>query len=329
MKPSFVTPLIEKVCRDMGITVHMEPQGYVGMLVRPDGKVRYFRGPSFDLNTLGATEVARDKDYAAYFLRRAGYPVPEGRAFFTNRWARVLGSENTPLAAHAYARSLGWPVIVKPNSKSRGVGVWRVQNKQQLLRAIRSFEAFENVFLVQRVVPGRDYRIVVLDEEVISAYERMPLSVVGDGTASVEELLTRKQEAFVREGRDTTIPIDDPRIDATLREAGYSRTSTIPDGNRIDLLPNANLSTGGDSLDITEVLHESWRQLVTRIAKDMNLRYIGIDILAEEPLSKPAAKYVVLEVNAAAGLDNYAAIGAPQRKRIETMYRKVVEAMLQ
>lgn len=60
----------------------------------------------------------------------------------------------------------------------------------------------------------------------------------------------------------------------------------------------------------------------------MNLRYIGLDIMTEESLAEAPGAYTVLEINSAAGLDNYATLGDKQRSRVETMYKKVVEAMM-
>lgn len=328
MKRSFVVPIIEKVAKDMGVEVHIESWGYAGTLVLPDGRTRYFRGASFDLNTLGASEIAKDKDYAAYFLKRLGYPVPEGTTFFAPKWAAVLGSERTADAACAYAAELGWPVIVKPNSRSQGRGVAKAWNAQELRQAIEEIEVYENVYLVQRPAKGRDYRIVVLDGEVISAYERRPLCVVGDGVSTIAQLLIEKQKQFVQSGRDTTVPTEDFRIDNMLAQQGLTVESVLEKGKEVELLPNANLSSGGDAFDVTDVLHETWHTLAARIARDANLRYIGIDIMTEVPLSEAPGDYIILEINSAPGLDNYATLGDTQRGRVEAMYKKVVEAMM-
>ncbi len=328
MKRSFVVPIIEKVAKDMGVEVYIEPWGYAGTLVLQGGGKRYFRGASFDLNTLGASEIAKDKDYAAYFLKRLGYPVPEGKTFFAPKWAAVLGSERTADAACAYAESLGWPVIVKPNSRSQGRGVAKAWNEKELRQAIEEIEVYENVYLVQCVARGRDYRIVVLDGEVISAYERRPLCVVGDGVLTVAELLTEKQKQFVQGGRDTIVPTEDFRIDNTLAQQGLTLESVLEKGKEVELLPNANLSSGGDAFDVTDVLHQEWHTLAARIAHDANLRYIGIDIMTEAPLSDAPNEYIILEINSAPGLDNYATLGDAQRGRVEAMYKKVVEAMM-
>jgi len=329
MKPSFVSPIIEAIAQKLGIEIHIEPRyGYAGQLVLPNGKTRYFQGTKFDLNSLGASEIAEDKAYARHFLQRLGYPVPEEGIFFTDRWCEIIESERDWQAAYRYAKKLGWPVIVKPNSKSQGSGVSEVHNKQELRQTVRSFENRERVFLVQRLVVGLDYRIVVLDREVISIYERRPLSVVGDGRSSVNGLLRKKQAKFVDDGRDTTIPIDDFRITNRLKRLGLSRDSRLEWGRQIILLPNANLSTGGDAIDVTGKTHPAWQTLAIKIARDMNLRYIGIDVISQTPLAEPPNNYVVLEINAAPGLDNYAALGQRQHARVEAMYEKVVKAML-
>lgn len=330
MKPSFVSPIIEKIAQKLGIEVHLEPRyGYAGQLVLKSGQTRYFRGTMFDLNSLGASEIAEDKAYTTFFLRRLGYPVPEEEIFFTDRWCEVIKSKRDWQAAYRYAKKLRWPVIVKPNSKSQGSGVTEVYNQRELRQAVRSFQARERVFLVQRQVVGFDYRIVVLDQEIISIYERQALSVVGDGRSTINGLLRKKQAKFVAEGRDTTIPIDDFRISNRLKRLGLSRDSKLESGQRVILLPNANLSTGGDAIDVTDNAHPVWRKLAIKIAKDMNLRYVGIDVISKSPLTSAPNDYVVLEINAAPGLDNYAALGKKQMIRVEAMYEKVVKAMLQ
>jgi D-alanine-D-alanine ligase-like ATP-grasp enzyme len=254
--------------------------------------------------------------------------VPEGKTFFSPSWAKILESDRTAEAACAYAQELGWPVMVKPNSRSQGKGVAKASTREELLQAIAAIELYESVYLVQRVVPGRDYRIVVLDGEVISAYERKPLSIVGDGVLSVQKLLEEKQQQFIKTQRDTVIPVGDFRIDNMLLHLGLTQESVIEKGKLVELLPNANLSSGGDAFDVTPLLHTGWHELAAKIARDMNLRYIGIDILTPDSLAEAPREYVVLEINSAPGLDNYAAMGEEQLDRVEAMYKKVVEAML-
>lgn len=328
MKRNYVTPILERVAREMGIEIHLEPLGYVGMLTAPDGRKRYFRDCSFDLNTLGAGEIAHDKAYAAYFLGLHGYPVPIGRLFFTDRWCRRHQSDDTTAAACDYvAAECGWPVVVKPNSRSLGLGVFKVSTSAALQKAARSISALDHAFLVQQVVSGREYRVDVLDGEVIRAYERYPLSVVGNGVSSVNDLLDIKQQAFERSGEHRTIPVTDSRIGATLREQGMTRGSIIPRGSRVVLLPNANYSTGGDTVDITDSLHPEWIRLSAQIAADMNLRYVGIDFVTKASLSEVPAEYVVLEINRSANIGDECGLDEHGKACLEVIYRKVIAAM--
>ncbi len=329
MKKSFVSPILEKIGKRLGIVINIEPRyRYVGQIVLSRGRKRYFRNTNFDLNPLGASEVARDKSYASYFMGLMGYPVPKGQEFFTEHWCQIIGSRRYPEAAYRYARKLGFPVIVKPNSKSQGFGVARVYNKREFAQAVGVLSRRENVFLVQEVVLGNDYRIVVLDNRVISVYQRLPLSVVGNGKLTVDQLLRAKQNSFRKTGRDTVIPFDDIRITNALKRLGLSRQSVLKKGESVALLPNANLSTGGDAIDVTGKTHPAWRKLAVRLTRDMGLRYCGVDIMVQGTLAFPPHSYVVLEINPAPGLDNYAAIGAKQRKIVEKMYEEVLLAIL-
>lgn len=328
-KRTLVTAILEKTARELGIEIHIEPRwGYVGQIVLGDGRTRYFRNTNFDLNGLGASEIARDKDYAQHFMKRMGYPVIPGKAFYTERWCRAIGSRQGPEAAYRYAKRLGFPVIVKPNSKSQGAGVCKVYTKRELLQAVKMLERNERVFLIQRFVTGHDHRIVVLDGVVISAYERLPLSVTGDGRSTIERLLLRKQRDFRRIKRDTELVHDDRRVVAQLRRRGMTLRSIPANGAVIPLLPNANLSTGGDAVDVTGALHPGWKRLAKRLARDMNLRYIGIDVMSRDSLSFPPHDYVVIEVNAAPGLDNYASMGPRQARVVKNLYRKVLIALM-
>jgi len=329
MKASFVSPILEKIASKMGITLNLEPHyRYVGQIVRPDGQKRYFRNTNFDLNPLGASEIARDKAYAYYFMKMLGYPIPDGQAFFTEHWCAIIKSRRNPEAAYRYARSLEFPVIVKPNSKSQGWGVCKAHNKKEFMQAVTALSKRENIFLVQKVAHGRDYRIVVLDKEIISAYQRLPLSVSGNGKNTIIGLLRLKQKQFRKIGRDTILAPNDFRISNQLKRAGLSMNSILPKDSRLELLPNANLSTGGDALDVSETLHPDWQRLAIQLTRDMNLRYCGVDVMTEETLKEPPGSYVILEVNAAPGLDHYASSGAKQRQKVEEMYKKVLEAML-
>jgi D-alanine-D-alanine ligase-like ATP-grasp enzyme len=297
-----------------------------GQITFSDGRRSYFRYNTLDLNPIGASDIAKDKDYAHFFLRSMGYAgVPGSRTFFSKKWAKAVGApKRTVEAAYKYARQLGFPVVVKPNSGSQGAGVAVVDNRREFFRALRDIFRRDQIAIVQRVVTGRDYRVVVLDDEIVSAYERIPLNVMGDGSSTIRRLVTTKQQRFIAARRDTRIRTDDPRIASKLRRQGLTWRSIPPRGTQVFLLDNANLSTGGDAVDVTDRVHADFRSLCVAITRDMGLRLCGVDLMVEGDIANRPGKYWVLEINAAPGLDHYVKTGRAQLRIVEGLYLTVL-----
>jgi D-alanine-D-alanine ligase-like ATP-grasp enzyme len=332
---TYTSALIAEIAPSLGFTVNLEPiYGRIGQLIAPDGKHFYFGGTgelhAFDLNTLGATAIAKDKAHTAHFLSQLGYPVPEGRQFYPDKWSRITRSGADKNAALAYAHELGFPVIVKPNSRSLGIGVQLVDNDGDFSLAVdRVFENVrDKVVLVQRPIIGDDYRILILDKEVIAAYRRSPLSVIGDGESTIEELVIRKRERFREIGRNTRIKLGDPRIPVKLKRMDLGLSSVLDSGQKVSLLDNANLSSGGEAEDITEALSESHKEMAIRLTADMGLRLCGLDIITPEPIDQPLGNYTVIEINAYPGMDYYTQAGLEQQPAIRGLYKKLLAALL-
>lgn len=331
-KPAYPGPLVGKIFRKIapriGARVIMEREWNIaGQIVYRSGQKRYFRYSSLDLNTLGASEISKDKDYANFFMKRMGYHTVEGRTFFAPKWAEAIGSTRSTDAAYAYAKKLGFPVIVKPNSGSQGKGVTLAYTRRDFYRAIRRVFKLDRIALVQSPAPGRDYRIVVLDNRVISAYERLPLSITGDGTSTVRALLDTKQRQFLGSSRDTRLRPEDPRIKEKLARQRLALESVPRRGQRVVLLDNANLSAGGDAVDVTDTVHPEFRKLAVALTRDMGLRLCGVDLMIDGDIAKPPAEYRVLEINSAPGLDHYVKTGKTQQKIVEDMYLEVLKHM--
>lgn len=322
--------LLQKIAPRIGAVVTMEPKWkIVGQIVYKNGKKRYFRYSSLDLNSLGASEIARDKDYANFFMKAMGYPIiPGGKTFYSDIWGKAIAKTGRDIdAAYKHALHLGFPVIVKPNGGSQGSGVALVSNKREFYRAMRDIFKRDRIAIVQRPVKGKDYRIVVLDNRVISAYQRIPLNVIGNGTSTIGQLLRKKQKEFVASSRDTKIKIDDPRMLEKLKRQKMNLDSVPKKGERVYLLDNANLSTGGDSVDVTSTMHPEFRRIATRLTKDMGLRLCGVDLMIADDITKKPGKYWVLEINSAPGLDHYARSGKAQEKIVEALYLEVLKSM--
>lgn len=328
IKKAFVSEIICRVAPKIGAKVLMEPQyGFVGQITFKSGKKVLFRDRNFNINPLASSEIARDKGYADFFLNLYGYKTIEGQTFFSDERNKRIKIKRTIHDGFSYAKTLGLPVILKPNNLSQGTLVTKVHNKQEYYAVAKSIFEKTPVMLVQKYQTGLDYRIVVLDKEVISAYQRIPLFVIGNGRSNVMSLLREKQKTFARDGRDTQIELDDFRIVEKLKRQRLGLKSVIAKGQQVYLLDNANLSTGGDAVDVTEKIHPDFKRLAVRITKDMGLRMCGVDIITSDDIGSPMKDYVIIEINSAPGLDNYASIGPAQQARVDNLYLKVLKAL--
>jgi D-alanine-D-alanine ligase-like ATP-grasp enzyme len=168
---------------------------------------------------------------------------------------------------------------------------------------------------------------VVLDGKVISAYERLPLTVTGNGKSSIGQLFASLKRKFVREERGTSIRENDFRILNRLGHSKLSLRSVPKSGEKVVLLDNANLSSGGEAVDVTRSMHPGFKRLAINLTRDMGLRYCGVDLLVEGSLTEKPEEFWVLETNAAPGLDHYAKIGPVQAKTVRELYLKVLLAM--
>ncbi|WP_407273520.1 cyanophycin synthetase [Dickeya ananatis] len=329
MSDSFVSALLSEIAPTLGIQIEFEPEfGFVGEITFPDGKKHLFKNRNLNLNLSASSDIAKDKFYTNYFLQKKGFNVPRGKTFFSEKLNKKLPQEKRRGIAEAkqFAEELGFPVFVKPNNLSQGEWVTKIYDIASMAMVGANIFSRTDVLLVEQPCPGRDYRVVVLGETVISAYERFPLAVSGDGTRTIQQLLADAQQALSLHGRpNSEIDPDDPRIDLKLTQLGLQRETILPFGQKIFLLDNANLSTGGTSSDITRNIHESFAALAINATASLGLRVAGVDIICRDLCQDAAAQqWNIIEINAAPGLDNYAASGYEQRERVKDLYRRIL-----
>lgn len=311
--------------------VYLEPEWQVAGCLTKGRRRVFFVGGSIDINRSGATALAKDKDFTTHFLAQQGYSVvPNSRTFFSEMWGRELKVFDRGVAAAVeYAAKIGYPVVVKPNEGTQGKGVSVVWSKAELERALHTVFQYDRVALVQSVVAGRDYRVVVLSGEVVVAYERRPLSVVGDGVATIALLLDAELQCQRAQGRKVTVTAADPHMQKTLKRRGYSLATVPVPGEVVPLLDAANLSLGGSAVDVTGRLHSDFVRLATGAARAVGLSWCGVDFMVAGSITDPGGEYWILEVNAAPGMDHYATAGPTQRARAVSAYQAVFRRALE
>lgn len=327
----FTASILKKVATEMGATVVIEPEyELIGHITFKNGKITVFDNTRLNINGFGSANLAQDKAFSNYFLGKLGYRVTEGQTFFNDKMCAKVANPRNIHDGWNYAQELGFPVIVKPLNLSLGILVTKVYNKQEYYQVAEKILATQSVLIVERFYNGNDFRILVLDNEVIAAYQRIPLSVTGDGKSTILELLQNKREQLIKTGEKILIDVEDFRIIKKLNKQNLSFDSVLAEDTLIYLLDNANLSTGGDAIDFTENIHPDFQKLAINITKDMGLRLAGVDILTADitqPIVDYTVDYTLLEINSAPGLAHYALLGEQQIQKVEDLYRKILQAL--
>ncbi len=122
---------------------------------------RRLLGGQTDRTSALAESIARDRQLTRLLLQSGGVPVPEGRV--------VYGAEDT----WAAAEELGLPVVLKPQYGRRRRGFSRaLTTRAEVLAAHAVAREEGSSLLVERFVPGKDWRLVVVGDRVAAAWCR-------------------------------------------------------------------------------------------------------------------------------------------------------------
>lgn len=242
-----------------------------------------------------AEAIAQDKTLTKDLLHAAGVPVPLGRTACDAR------------DAWAVAQVIGLPVVVKPRDGNQGKGVAvNLSSRAAVEAAYEVAASFGDAVMVERYLPGNDFRLLVVGDRVVAAARRDPPLVTGDGIHTVSQLVDRVNLDPLRgEGHATAltrIRIDEIAL-ATLASGGLTPASVPDRGQRVVLRNNANLSTGGTATDVTDHVHPKVAQRAVQAAQMVGLDICGVDLVCEgvhRPLEETGGG--VVEVNAAPGL---------------------------
>ncbi len=243
-----------------------------------------------------SVDTACNKELAKLIMSDYGIPVPEGKQ---------IKSEEELLKQ---CMILGYPVVVKPNYGSHGIGVSiNLKTPEEVLQAYRIAKEYEDTILVEKYIKGNHYRLLVVGDKMVAASMRIAAHVVGDGEHTVKELIDIENNDNTKRGEGHEKPLTKIMVDKVV-EAYLAKQnidlSFIPDRDVIIYLrENDNLSTGGIAIDVTEKVHPKSVNFAIKAAKIIGLDIAGIDITIQD-ISKPLIETggAVIEINAAPGI---------------------------
>jgi len=267
-----------------------------GSMVQLGWGSRQRRIQAAETDTTGviAEDIAQDKNLTKKLLHAAGVPVPMGQP--------VSDLEQ----GWTVAQKIGFPVVVKPKDGNQGKGVTvNITERNAYVTAYAAAARYGTV-MVEKYLPGHDYRLLVVGKRLAAAARREPPLVVGDGVHTVRELVDLVN-ADPRRGEGhatslTRIRFDDIAV-ARLHAQGLQPASVPEKGRRVVLRDNANLSTGGTATDVTDDVHPEVAARAVLAAEQIGLDICGVDVVCESvlrPLEEQSGG--IVEVNAAPGL---------------------------
>jgi cyanophycin synthetase len=258
-------------------------------------KQRRIQAAEMDITSAISEAIAQDKQLTKRLLAAAGVPVPGGRP--------VTDADD----AWKAACEIGLPVVVKPNDGNQGKGITvNITTQANLLKAYAIAREFRDDILVERYLPGNDFRLLVVGDKLVAAARRDPPKVVGDGVHTITQLVDQVN-SDPRRGSGHSTSLTKIRFDdiarACLSTQGFDAESIPAKGQRVNLRNNANLSTGGSATDVTDDVHPDVAARAVAAAHMVGLDICGVDVVCDSilrPLEEQGGGMV--EVNAAPGL---------------------------
>ena len=227
-----------------------------------------------DRDSAIGTKLAQRKPLAAQALRLAGLPAPTHQ---------VVTSAADALAA---AERLGWPVVVKPADRDRGEGVSVDINAMNLADAFAEALGLstEKQVIVERQVEGVCHRLFLASGRLLYAVKRLPMGVYGDGTRTVESLVSAELAAQARRPpwrRSEIRPIDD-MARAAITAAGLLEASVPERGRFVPLRRIESTAWGGIDEEVTDQVHPENLRVAIAAAELFGLDVAGIDIISPD-----------------------------------------------
>ena len=197
------------------------------------------------------------------------------------------------------------PIVIKPKSTNFGLGITIFKNGTNSLenysKAVEFALKEDKDILIEEFIEGTEYRFFVIEGKTEAVLLRVPANVVGDGKRTIRELVEIKNSNPLRgDAKKTPLKkIELGEIEKLqLAEQGLNFDSILPENKVAYLRENSNISTGGDSVDKTDAVHESYKKLAVEITDAMMAKVCGVDLIIPDITEEiNGENYGVIEAN--------------------------------
>jgi hypothetical protein len=291
-KPAFYpdrTVYAAYACAEFGLEF-VDIDGGTGLAFRvvSPTKTVYFgagRCSWYPQNNATAATLASDKQFANRILGDAGVATLGGDYFFLSlrhRALRPAGHERKD--AFDYFKKLNGNAFLKPLTGSRGDFAQAIDDEAALDRYLDEIAPHYDAVLMQPVVSGLEYRVFVLDDEIVYSARKFPPSLEGNGVSRVRDLLIAHNAALERRGLSTIDPV-------AISEADLDRISEA--GEHFEIPGRTNLSAGGHMAFASPTA--AALTMAKKAVRTLGLRAAAIDLFSDIGGTPDTA--AIIEVN--------------------------------
>jgi glutamate--cysteine ligase len=237
--------------------------------------------------------IMENKVVTKKVLTKHAIRVPKGNVY-----------RNFDDAMNDFARHLGNPIVIKPKSTNFGLGITIFKDsytKEEFAQALEMAFAHDQSVLIEEFVSGKEYRFLVMGDEVVGVLHRVPANVVGDGIHTIDQLVEEKNKDPLR-GKAYKTPLERIHLGEVermfLKNQSRSVTDIPQEGEVVFLRENSNISTGGDSIDFTDDIPDSYKQIAVRSAQAASATFCGVDMMISD-IDQEAneSNYSIIEIN--------------------------------
>ena len=238
--------------------------------------------------------IMENKVVTKKVLAEKGFRVPKGYE---------VSSLEEAVQKFNYVRNK--PIVIKPKSTNFGLGITIFKNGTDSLKNYSKAVNFalkeDKDILIEEFIEGTEYRFFVIEGKTEAVLLRVPANVVGDGRHTIKELVEMKNANPLR-GDAKKTPLKKIELGEIehlqLAEQGLNFESILENNEVAYLRENSNISTGGDSVDMTDEVHESYKKLAVDISNAMMAKVCGVDLIIPDIKKEcNSDNYGVIEAN--------------------------------
>lgn len=247
--------------------------------------IHHISNKAFWLHTNSQSQFCQNKYLSYQLLQFYKYRIPNSKWIIPTS-SSLASPEYWINATRKWLSKNSWPRIIKPNNKS----LWRWVQK---LESISDFKKRVNNHnteisggkidsrIVQEFIWGKDIRVIVINGNIISCYERVGWKIIGDGIHTIEQHIDILwlNPALEKEIYDY--------LDRHNQKRGH-----IPLMWESIILHDAkNIALWWTALPFYYTISD--QKWINQLSKNIGISYFGLDIITNGSLQE----WTILEIN--------------------------------